>query len=91
MQKVCLSNSALFLGMVPDGNRLSGFENHDIAIMRRDEQIKKQGEQIKVKNEQIKEQNSIILSSAKSMKESGMSVEQIAAITRLSIDEINAL
>ena len=80
-------------------------ENRDTAIMRRDEQIKKQDEQIKVKNEQIKEQgeqikeqdeqikeqNSIILSSAKSMKESGMGVEQIAAITRLSIDEINAL
>lgn len=73
-------------------------ENRDTAIMRRDEQIKKQdeqikeqGEQIKVKNEQIKEQNNIILSSAKSMKESGMSIEQIAAITRLSIDEINAL
>lgn len=80
-------------------------ENRDTAIMRRDEQIKKQDEQIKVKDEQIKknneqikeqgeqikEQNNIILSSAKSMKESGMSVEQIAAITRLSIDEINAL
>ena len=73
-------------------------ENRDTAIMRRDEQIKKQdeqikeqGEQIKEQGEQIKEQNSIILSSAKSMKESGMGVEQIAAITRLSIDEINAL
>lgn len=59
-------------------------ENRDTAIMRRDEQIKKQ-------DEQIKEQDNIILSSAKSMKESGMGVEQIAAITRLSIDEINAL
>lgn len=73
-------------------------ENRDTAIMRRDEQIKKQDkqikkqdEQIKEQGEQIKEQNSIILSSAKSMKESGMGVEQIAAITRLSIDEINAL
>lgn len=73
-------------------------ENRDTAIMRRDEQIKKQNEQIKKNNEQIKEQdeqikeqNNIILSSAKSMKESGMRVEQIAAITRLSIDEINAL
>lgn len=66
-------------------------ENRDTAIMRRDEQIKKQDEQIKEQDEQIKEQNSIILSSAKSMKESGMGVEQIAAITRLSIDEINAL
>lgn len=80
-------------------------ENRDTAIMRRDEQIKKQdkqikeqgeqikeqGEQIKEQDEQIKEQNNIILSSAKSMKESGMSIEQIAAITRLSIDEINAL
>lgn len=73
-------------------------ENRDTAIMRRDEQIKEQNEQIKKNNEQIKEQdeqikeqNNIILSSAKSMKESGMSIEQIAAITRLSIDEINAL
>lgn len=80
-------------------------ENRDTAIMRRDEQIKKQDKQIKEQNEQIKknneqikeqdeqikEQNNIILSSAKSMKESGMGVEQIAAITRLSIDEINAL
>lgn len=73
-------------------------ENRDTAIMRRDEQIKKQdkqikeqGEQIKEQGEQIKEQNNIILSSAKSMKESGMSIEQISAITRLSIDEINAL
>lgn len=86
-------------------NRDTAIMRRDEQIKKQDEQIKKQDEQIKVKNEQIKEQgeqikeqdeqikeqNSIILSSAKSMKESGMGVEQIAAITRLSIDEINAL
>lgn len=66
-------------------------KKQDEQIKVKDEQIKKNNEQIKEQGEQIKEQNNIILSSAKSMKESGMSVEQIAAITRLSIDEINAL
>ena len=66
-------------------------KEQDEQIKEQDEQIKEQDEQIKEQGEQIKEQNNIILSSAKSMKESGMSIEQIAAITRLSIDEINAL
>ena len=66
-------------------------KKQDEQIKEQDEQIKEQDEQIKEQGEQIKEQNNIILSSAKSMKESGMSIEQIAAITRLSIDEINAL
>lgn len=80
-------------------------ENRDTAIMQRDKlikeqdkQIAEQDKQIAKKNEQIADQgkqlankDDIIISSAKIMKKNGMSIEEIAAITKLSEDEIHNL
>ena len=80
-------------------------ENRDTAIMQRDKLIKEQDKQIAEQDKQIAEQDKqiaeqdkqlankddIIISSAKIMKKNGMSIEEIAAITKLSEDEIHNL
>ena len=80
-------------------------ENRDTAIMQRDKLIKEQDKQIAEQDKQIAEQDKqiaeqdkqlankddIIISSAKIMKKNGMSIEEIAAITKLSEDEIHKL
>ena len=73
-------------------------ENRDTAIMQRDKLIKEQDKQIAEQDKQIAEQgellankDDIIISSAKIMKKNGMSIEEIAAITKLSEDEIHNL
>lgn len=73
-------------------------ENRDTAIMQRDKLIKEQDKQIARKDKQIADQgkqlankDDIIISSAKIMKKNGMSIEEIAAITKLSEDEIHNL
>ena len=59
-------------------------EDRDTAIMLRDRQLAEQGQQ-------LAEQNSIIIESARQLKASGLDVEQIAAITKLTIAEIESL
>lgn len=80
-------------------------ENRDTAIMQRDKLIKEQDKQIADQGKQLAEQDKqiaeqdkqlankddIIISSAKIMKKNGMSIEEIAAITKLSEDEIHNL
>ena len=73
-------------------------ENRDTAIMQRDKLIKEQDKQIAEQDKQLAEQDKqlankddIIISSAKIMKKNGMSIEEIAAITKLSEDEIHNL
>ena len=66
-------------------------ENRDTAIMQRDKLIKEQDKQIADQGEQLANKDDIIISSAKIMKKNGMSIEEIAAITKLSEDEIHNL
>ena len=80
-------------------------ENRDTAIMMRDQRIKEQDSQIAEQNNQIAEQNSQIaeqnsqiaeqhkalINVAKVLKLSGKSVEQIASMTNLSVEEIEKL
>ena len=80
-------------------------ENRDTAIMQRDKLIKEQDKQIADQGKQLAEQDKqiaeqgkqlankddIIISSAKIMKKNGMSIEEIAAITKLSEDAIHNL
>ena len=80
-------------------------ENRDTAIMQRDKLIKEQdkqiadqgkrlvdqGKQIAEQDKQLANKDDIIISSAKIMKKNGMSIEEIAAITKLSEDEIHNL
>ena len=81
-----------------EDERFLAIENRDTAIMQRDKLIKEQDKQIAKKNKQIADQgeqlankDDIIISSAKIMKKNGMSIEEIAAITKLSEDEIHNL
>ena len=50
-----------------------------------------QGKQIAEQDKQLANKDDIIISSAKIMKKNGMSIEEIAAITKLSEDEIHNL
>ena len=66
-------------------------EDRDTAIMLRDRQLAEQGQQLAEQGQQLAEQNSIIIESARQLKASGLDVEQIAAITKLTIAEIESL
>lgn len=54
-------------------------------------QIAEQDKQIAEQDKQLANKDDIIISSAKIMKKNGMSIEEIAAITKLSEDEIHNL
>lgn len=60
-------------------------------LAQRDEQLAKSEEQLAKSEEQLNEQSNIILSTARALKQSGMPLEQIMALTKLSSDEITAL
>lgn len=67
--------------LVDQGKQIA---EQDKQIARKDKQISDQGKQLANKDD-------IIISSAKIMKKNGMSIEEIAAITKLSEDEIHNL
>ena len=73
-------------------------ENRDTAIMMRDEKIKEQdsmiteqSNQIAEQSNQIAEQRNALLLSAKALKASGYTEEQISSMTNLSVDEIRCI
>ena len=73
-------------------------ENRDTAIMMRDEKIKEQdsmiteqSNQIAEQSNQIAEQRNALLLSAKALKASGYTEEQISSMTNLSVDEIRSI
>ena len=75
---------------------LSAIETRDTAIMRRDQriaeqtaQLEEQSAQLEEQSAQLEEQRSALLLSAKAMKTAGIPVEQIAEMTRLSVEEIS--
>ena len=59
-------------------------EDRDTAIMQRDKKLAERGQQ-------LAEKDSIIIESARQMKAAGLSAEQIVAITKLTVEEINLL
>ena len=63
----------------------------DKQIAEQDKQIAEQDKQIAEQDKQLANKDDIIISSAKIMKKNGMSIEEIAAITKLSEDEIHNL
>ena len=73
-------------------------EDRDTAIMQRDKKLAEQGQQLAEKNEQLAEKDeklaenhSVILDFARHLKASGQSVAQIAALTKLTEEEIKDL
>lgn len=95
----------IFFKYLMEDEYFLAIENRDTAIMQRDKLIKEQDKQIADQGKQLAEQDKqiaeqgkqlankddIIISSAKIMKKNGMSIEEIAAITKLSEDEIHNL
>lgn len=69
----------------------SAIENRDTAIMLRDEKIAEQSNQLAEQKNLLAEKDNKILTSARMMKEAGISESAIAAATGLSAADITAL
>ena len=76
----------------------SAIESRDTAIMKRDQriaeqdaQLEEQSAQLEEQSAQLEEQRVALLVSAKAMKTAGIPDEQIAAITKITIEEIKQL
>ena len=69
----------------------SAIESRDTAIMKRDQRIAEQDAQLEEQSAQLEEQRASLLASAKAMKAAGISEEQIAAMTKINIEDIKLL
>ena len=99
------SDSKLRQDMNVEDEYFSAIESRDTAIMKRDQRIAEQSAQLEEQSAQLEEQSAqleeqsarleeqraSLLASAKAMKSSGMSEEQIAVLTKLDIEEIRRL
>jgi len=102
---VAASNSKVRQDMNVEEEYFMAIENRDTAIMKRDKRIKEldlqvsereaqineQNAQINEQNAQINEQNQALITSAKALKKTGFSVEDIAKMTKLPIDIVRDL
>ena len=70
---------------------LQPIEDRDTAIMQRDKQLAEKEEQFAEKEEQLEQSRSVIFDLARHLKASGQSVAQIAALTKLTEEEIRNL
>ena len=78
------SDSKLRQDMDVEDEYFSAIESRDTAIMKRDQKIAEQ-------DAQLEEQRASLLASAKAMKAAGISEEQIAAMTKINIEDIKLL
>ena len=78
------SDSKLRQDMNVEDEYFSAIESRDTAIMKRDQRIAEQ-------DAQLEEQRASLLASAKAMKAAGISEEQIAAMTKINIEDIKLL
>ena len=78
------SDSKLRQDMNVEDEYFSAIESRDTAIMKRDQKIAEQ-------DAQLEEQRASLLASAKAMKAAGISEEQIAAMTKINIEDIKLL
>ena len=99
------SDSKLRQDMNVEDEYFSAIETRDTAIMNRDKriaeqnaqleeqsaQLEEQSAQLEEQSAQLKEQREALLVSAKTMKSAGVPEEQIAAITRLPMEEIQRI
>ena len=86
---VAASDAKLRQDMNVEDEYFSAIETRDTAIMRRDQRIAEQSAQLEEQSAQLEEQRSALLISAKAMKTAGIPIEQIAEMTRLSVEEIS--
>ena len=85
------SDSKLRQDMNVEDEYFSAIETRDTAIMKRDQRIAEQDAQLEEQSAQLEEQRAALLVSAKAMKTAGIPDEQIAAITKITIEEIRQL
>ena len=85
------SDSKLRQDMNVEDEYFSAIETRDTAIMKRDQRIAEQSAQLEEQSAQLEEQRAALLVSAKAMKSAGISFEQIATITKITIEEIKLL
>ena len=78
------SDSKLRQDINVEDDYFSAIESRDTAIMQRDQKIAEQ-------DAQLEEQRASLLASAKAMKAAGISEEQIAAMTKINIEDIKLL
>ena len=102
---VAASDAKLRQDMNVEDEYFSAIETRDTAIMRRDQriaeqsaqleeqsaQLEEQSAQLEEQSAQLEEQRAALLVSAKAMKRAGIPVEQIAEMTRLSVEEISGM
>ncbi|MCI7010601.1 MAG: hypothetical protein MR905_03285, partial [Prevotella sp.] len=100
-----VSDSKLRQDMNVEDEYFSAIETRDTAIMKRDQriaeqnaqleeqsaQLEEQSAQLEEQSAQLEEQRASLLASAKAMKSAGIGEEQIAAMTKISIEEIRLL
>ncbi len=99
------SDSKLRQDMNVEDEYFSAIETRDTAIMKRDQriaeqdaqleeqsaQLEEQSAQLEEQSAQLEEQRAALLVSAKAMKSAGIPFEQIATITKITIEEIKLL
>ena len=85
------SDSKLRQDMNVEDEYFSAIETRDTAIMKRDQRIAEQDAQLEEQSAQLEEQRAALLASAKALKAAGIPVEQIAEMTKLTIEEIASL
>ena len=85
------SDSKLRQDMNVEDEYFSAIETRDTAIMKRDQRIAEQDAQLEEQSAQLEEQRAALLVSAKAMKSAGIPFEQIATITKITIEEIKLL
>ena len=85
------SDSKLRQDMNVEDEYFSAIESRDTAIMKRDQRIAEQDAQLEEQSAQLEEQRASLLASAKAMKAAGISEEQIAAMTKINIEDIKLL
>ena len=99
------SDAKLRQDMNVEDEYFSAIESRDTAIMNRDQriaeqdaqleeqsaQLEEQSAQLEEQSAQLEEQRAALLVSAKAMKSAGISVEQIAAMTKINIEDIKSL
>ena len=88
---VAASDAKLRQDMNVEDEYFSAIETRDTAIMRRDQRIAEQSAQLEEQSAQLEEQRAALIVSAKAMKRAGIPVEQIAEMTRLSVEEISGM
>ena len=95
---IAASDAKLRQDMNVEDEYFSAIETRDTAIMRRDQriaeqsaQLEEQSAQLEEQSAQLEEQRAALIVSAKAMKRAGIPVEQIAEMTRFSVEEISGM